>query len=107
MFCPLRKKANKKGVYSLYNAVLVSTIQQSDSAVHRHMSPLFWISFPCRSPQSTEFPVLTVGFHVYFIQTTARELGRGQVWPQRRDTFHCILHGFLPGSISPDWTRDP
>ena len=31
-----------------------SATQQSESAKHTHISPLFWISFPFRSPQSTE-----------------------------------------------------
>ena len=34
--------------------MLVSTVQQSDSAIRIYVSPLFWISFPFRSPQSTE-----------------------------------------------------
>ena len=38
----------------LYNAVLVCAVQQSESAVHIHIFPLFWIPFPFRSPQSTE-----------------------------------------------------
>ena len=38
----------------LYNVVLVSAIQQSESVTHIHISPLFKISFPFRSPQSTE-----------------------------------------------------
>ena len=47
------------GVQLLYNIVLVSTVQHSESAIHIRISPLFWISFPFRSPQSTEqFPVL-------------------------------------------------
>ena len=40
------------GVQLLYNVVLVSTVQQNASAMHIHISPLFWISFPLRSPQS-------------------------------------------------------
>ena len=38
----------------LYNVVLVSAVEHSDSAKHIHTPPLFWISFPFRSPQSTE-----------------------------------------------------
>ena len=38
----------------LYNTVLISAVQQSESAIHIHISPLFWIPFPFRSPQSTE-----------------------------------------------------
>ena len=41
-------------VWLLYNVVLVSAVQQSESAIRIHISPLFWISFPFRSPQSTE-----------------------------------------------------
>ena len=33
----------------IYNAVLVSDIQQSDSVIHTHISILFHILFPCRS----------------------------------------------------------
>ena len=42
------------GVQLLCNAVSVSAVQQSESALHIHISPLFWISFPFRSSQSTE-----------------------------------------------------
>ena len=38
----------------LYNVVLVYAIWQRRSAVQIHISPLFWIYFPFRSPQSTE-----------------------------------------------------
>ena len=37
-----------------YNVVLVSALQKSESAIHIHISPRFWISFPFRSPLSTE-----------------------------------------------------
>ena len=30
----------------LYNVVLISTVQQSESTVPIHISPLFYISFP-------------------------------------------------------------
>ena len=39
--------------YLLYN-VLVSSVQQSESIIFIHIPPLFWISFPFRSPQRTE-----------------------------------------------------
>ena len=53
------------GVQFLYNAVSVSAVQQSESAICIHIYPLFWISFPFRSPQSTEQSSLcyTVGSH--------------------------------------------
>ena len=34
------------GVQLLYCVVLVSTLQQGESATYLHASPLFWISFP-------------------------------------------------------------
>ena len=42
------------GVQLLYNIVLVYTVQQSESAICIHTSPLFWISLSFKSPQSTE-----------------------------------------------------
>ena len=41
-------------VQLLYNIVIVSTVQQSELAIRIHIPPLFWISFPFRSPQSIE-----------------------------------------------------
>ena len=41
------------GVELLYYVTLVCAVQQSESALHTHMSLHFWISFPFRSPQST------------------------------------------------------
>ena len=41
-------------VQLIYNVVLVSAVQKRESAIHIHISPLFWISFPFRSPQSIE-----------------------------------------------------
>ena len=37
-----------------YNFVKASTVQQSESTAHTHISPLLWVSFPIRSPQSSE-----------------------------------------------------
>ena len=42
------------GVELLSRVVLASAHQQGESAGQAHISPLFWISFPLRSPQSTE-----------------------------------------------------
>ena len=36
------------------HVVLVSVVQQCETAIRVHISPLFWISFPFRSPQSIE-----------------------------------------------------
>ena len=38
----------------LYNVVLVSAVQQSESVIHMHVSLLPWVSIPSRSPQSIE-----------------------------------------------------
>ena len=42
------------GVQLIYNVVLVSGVQQSESAIHIHISTLFQILFPYRSLQSIE-----------------------------------------------------
>ena len=39
------------GVQLLYNVMLISTVQQNESAIHIHISPPFGTSFPFRSPQ--------------------------------------------------------
>ena len=53
------------GVELFCNAGLVTIVQQSESAIHIHISPYFWISFPLRSPESTEESYLSykVGSH--------------------------------------------
>ena len=64
-FCFLFFKLIFIRVQLFYNVVLVSTVQQSESAIHIHISSPFWISLPFRSPQSTEQSSLryTVGSH--------------------------------------------
>ena len=43
--------------------MLLSTVQQSESALGIHLPPFFWISLPFRSPQSrAEFPELSSRF---------------------------------------------
>ena len=52
------------GEYLLYSVVLVcSKVNQMYMCIH--ISPLFWISFPARSPQSPEYSSLCciVGSH--------------------------------------------
>ena len=58
----------------IYN-VIVSAVQQSESAICIHNFPLFWISFPFRSPQHwLEFPVLYRRFSlVQFICSVVSE----------------------------------
>ena len=64
-FFPIKKKNLKKffiGVQLPYNVVLVSSVWKGESTIHTHISPLFLISFPFRSAQSTKiaFPVLCI-----------------------------------------------
>ena len=42
----------------IYNIVLLSGVQQSDSAIHIHISVLFYILFSYRLSQNIEFPGL-------------------------------------------------
>ena len=42
------------GVQLIYNVVLISAVQQSDSVIHMHISTPFQFLFPYRSLQSTE-----------------------------------------------------
>ena len=50
---PLLKK-NFVGIELIYNAVLVSGVQQSDSGIHIRISILFQIHLPSRLFQGTE-----------------------------------------------------
>ena len=82
----------------LYNVMLVSAIQQSESIIHKHVSPLFLISFQFRSPQSIEFPVVYSRFSlvVYFIH-------------ERESVSHTVTsdslqpHGLLPARLLCPW----
>ena len=48
------------GVELFYNVMSISAARQSESTLCLHISPLFWVSFPRGSPESTrvEFPML-------------------------------------------------
>ena len=56
-----------------HNFVKVSTVQQSESTVYIHTSPLLWVSSPLSSPQSTEQSSLCVpgkfSLIVYFMHS--------------------------------------
>jgi len=58
----------------LYNVVLDAAVQQSEWALHISASPVFWIPFQFRSPQSIPiaFPVLCRRFSlvIYFIHSS-------------------------------------
>ena len=40
--------------YCCFTLLLVSSVQQSESAIRVHIFPHGWIPFPFKSPQSTE-----------------------------------------------------
>ena len=65
----------------LYNVVLVSTVQQSESVTCKHISPLVWISFPFRSG----FPDSSAG------KQSAHNVGD---------------LGLIPGLRRPPWRRE-
>ena len=51
------------GVQLLYNVVLLSAVQQSESAICVPISPLLGISFPFKSPQSIEQVLINYLFY--------------------------------------------
>ena len=75
------------GVYLLYCVVLV--LRQNGSAIPTHRPLLFWIPFPFRSPQSTEFPALRSRFSsslyiisiVYICQSQPPDSSRPSPFP--------------------------
>ena len=56
----------------MYNVVLDYAVQQNESALGTHISPLFWISLSFRSAQSNEqsFLCYTVGSHLLSVLYT-------------------------------------
>ena len=50
----MTQQLNNNNKYLLYNVMLVSAVQKSESVIHICISPLFWISFPLGSSQSIE-----------------------------------------------------
>ena len=82
-----------------YNVALVSAVQQSESVIHIHMSPLFWISFPFGLPQRTESCSLccAVGSHqlptlyivVYICQSQSPNSSHP---PSHRGIHKCVLY---------------
>ena len=93
------EQLNNSNKYLLYNIVLVSAVQQSESAICIHISPLLGISFPSRSPPSTEQSSLcyTVGLHslcICFIHSSV--IWRSQFTPPSHPRtwcpYICSLH---------------
>ena len=74
------------GVYSCFTVLyLMSVVQQDESAVHIHISPLFYICFAFRSPQSIEESSLcsTVGSHSLSILYMASNIHcKPPPWPR-------------------------
>ena len=81
----------------LYNGVLVSAIQKNESSICLHISPLFWISFSFRSPQSTvlykgsyQISLLYIASRVYMCQSQYQSV---------RSKMNLIFPSLFPLSI--------
>ena len=86
----------------LYNDVLVSTVQKSESTMGIHISPPFGISFPFMSPQSNEFPEIysRCSLVIHFIH------GINSVWTSyssdgKESACNAGGLGLIPGSGRP------
>ena len=82
---------------NLYCSIITlqCSVQQSESAIHIHMSTLFWISFPPRSLQNFEFPVLYNRFSLltYFIHSSVyMSTPISQFIPPPRDSIFPSTH---------------
>ena len=64
--------------------MLVCAVEQSESAICIHVSPLFWISFAFRSKQSTKYssPCFTVGSHrlLFYTRVVVQSLSHVQLF---------------------------
>ena len=89
-----QEKVSKINFYwsiSVLNIVLVSTVQKSEVAIHMHICPLFWISFPFRSQQSTHqvaFPELysrssLVIYFIYSNNSVYTSIAVSQIIPEQ------------------------
>ena len=89
-------KINFIVIQSLYNVMLVSTIQQNESAIHIHISPCFKISFPFRSLQKIEQNSLccTTGSQQLSILYTVGYIRQSQS-PSSSPTFPFGIHMFV------------
>ena len=75
----------------VYNVVLVSanTLMYSDSAIHLHISPLFWISFAFKLLQSTEESSLCF-LQARILEWVAISFSRGSSWTRDWTQVSCI-----------------
>ena len=48
----------KAGHTPVVDVLMYGEVQKGESAIYTHVAPLSWISFPFRSPQSTEYSSL-------------------------------------------------
>ena len=86
------------GVYLLYNIVLASIIQQSISAMHIHISPLFGFPSIC-SPQHNEFPVLYNWFSLVILCVCVRAHTHKHMHTRTQSCRLCnLIVCSLPGS---------
>ena len=81
--------------------VLVSAEERSESAIHIRISPLYWISFPFMSPESTEYSSsCKFSIVIYFIRacTHAKSLQLCLIFC---DPMDCSLPGSSVNGDSP------
>ena len=86
-------KKNFIGVQFLDNVILFSAVQQSESAIYKQISSVFWIAFPFRSPQSIE-QCYTVGFHWLSILNTVAFVVQSLSHVLLCDPMDCSRPGF-------------
>ena len=84
----------------LCNVVLVSAVQQSESATCIHIYPFSWISFPFWSPQSIEYRVLCA------IQWSEVEVKVAQSCLTLCNPMDYTVHGILQVRIL-EWVAFP
>ena len=91
------KKSFFIGVQLLCNTVLVYTVQQSETAIRIHISPLFQISFPFRSPQNIEQRSLcyTVGSHQLSVLYIVVYICQSQSPNSSQPFFPLDIHTFV------------
>ena len=82
----------------VYNVMLVPAIQQSESAIRIHIAPLFWISFPLRSPQSLKYSPLcyVVDSQLSILHILSMVYGLSRRLSSKESTCQCRRLGFDP-----------
>ena len=83
------------GVYLLYYVVLISAIQQNESATHTHISPFPWISFPFGGLDPKSYPTFATPWTAacqapLSIGISRQEHWRGLLFPSPSVLIHLL-----------------